>query len=349
MEFQRTTLGPALSCAAFGNRDLKVRISDDIRTGVVFLGHADARTGKGGIHCIGTGFLVQYGGAGYLVTAAHVAAILGSDPFVVRLNTKKGDSVNIQIDMAEWFYHPDDTVDLALIPFVVPSTSTYDAKYLNEELILTNERIAALDTGLGDFTYTIGLFRLLHGERRNLPIVHSGHIALMPSDEKIPVRDWRSSASKKPVFVSGYLVETNSLRGLSGSPVYVRPWITNNNAFKLHGEAVNLILPRSTVYLLGVWQASWDAPPDEVMAVETGRDVQVSVGMGIVVPAQRIIEILEMDKVKRLREENMAFVVPAASLDSVAPAAVPNDANPTHREDFNSLLGAAVKTPARED
>src|SRR5437764_14482248 len=78
--------------------------------------------------------------------------------------------------------------------------------------------------GIGDLTYTVGLFRLLSGNKRNLPIVHSGIVSMMPSDERIPVRDWRPPHGR--IFVEGYLVETGSLEGLSGSPVFMHPTIT---------------------------------------------------------------------------------------------------------------------------
>jgi hypothetical protein len=77
--------------------------------------------------------------------------------------------------------------------------------------------------GAGSFTYTVGLFRLMSGEKRNLPVCHFGTIAVLPGDEKIPVKDWRDPEKKRLIFVEGYLVETHSLSGLSGSPVFVRP------------------------------------------------------------------------------------------------------------------------------
>ena len=39
----------------------------------------------------------------------------------------------------------------------------------------------------------------------------------------------------------------------------------------------------------------------------------------------------------------------AAKQDAAIPDPAIGDANPKHREDFNSLLGAAVKKPAQED
>jgi hypothetical protein len=58
------------------------------------------------------------------------------------------------------------------------------------------------------------------------------------------------------------------------------------------------------------------------------------------------VETLEMPEPKRKREE-------AKGNSAAVPQAVerhpPNDANPTHREDFNSLVGAAARKRERED
>ena len=55
------------------------------------------------------------------------------------------------------------------------------------------------------------------GRDRNFPIVRTGHIAMMP-DEKIPkvkIGDWEGNAD-------AYLIESRSIGGWSGSPVFVR-------------------------------------------------------------------------------------------------------------------------------
>ena len=58
-----------------------MQVSDDLRRCVVFLGFPDAGLEKGGIHCIGTAFLVLYENVGYLATVRHVASMFGSYRF----------------------------------------------------------------------------------------------------------------------------------------------------------------------------------------------------------------------------------------------------------------------------
>jgi hypothetical protein len=344
-----------------------VRIADDLRKTVVFFGFEDITPGKGGINCVGTGFLVQYDGLGHLVTAKHLAKQLGNDPFLIRINKHDGTSENLHADGAKWAEHPDPLVDVAAIPFNISQSRGHQAIYLPSSMMLTNEALATDPIHVGDLTYTIGLFRYMSGERRNLPVVHFGSIALMPSDEKIPIRDWRDPDGKRIIKVEGYLVETQAMPGLSGSPVFARatvsmsripPQVLVDPRFPMT-EAMFALSPRADVRLLGMWQSSWDAPPDEVMAIQAGKAVRVPVGMGIVVSAQRIEETLLQlkdfqDMVKTKRAEEAATPDSAISLVRSVPgdndAALPSDdANPHHREDFNRLLNAAARRREPED
>src|SRR6185437_1865569 len=76
--------------------------------------------------------------------------------------------------------------------------------------------------GMGDFCYTIGLFRLLSGRKQNLPVVHFGTIArpIFDRDEEpVPIKDWRDPTGRSTILTNAYLVESQSLSGLSGAPV----------------------------------------------------------------------------------------------------------------------------------
>jgi len=85
----RYTLGPARREPFFGNPGAYVRIAEDLRKCVVFVGY-DGAPNEGGIHCIGTAFLMIYKNAPYLITAKHIALEFGGDPFLVRVNRHDG-------------------------------------------------------------------------------------------------------------------------------------------------------------------------------------------------------------------------------------------------------------------
>lgn len=365
------TLGAEVRKPIEGCPGFYMRIDEDLRKSVVFLGIADDTPGNGGIHCCGTGFLIGYDTVGYLVTAKHVAQQLNGIPFLVRVNKKDHTSENIHADNVNWFFHPDPSVDVAVIQFHFSRTKTdYDVLYFPDSVLAVGDQIqrdavkAHGTIGIGDLTYTIGLFRLMSGEKRNLPIVHLGSIAMVPQDEKIPVKDWNNP--DKRIFVEGYLVETQAIQGLSGSPVFVRrtltmpsvpitmlPNLTTQQQIDFFNNSY-VSAPQTFVHLLGIWQSSWDAPPDEIMAVQSGRNVRVPVGIGIVVPAQKIIETLELEELvdmrKKIKEtrENKA-VLEAATTDSAFPVTRINSGNPSHKEDFMRLANEAAKKQPQDD
>jgi hypothetical protein len=158
--------------------------------------------------------------------------------------------------------------------------------------------------GTGEMCYVVGLFQFMYGKKRNLPVVHTGNLASLPGDELIPVQDWLApELSGKVRRIQGYLVEASNLKGLSGSPVLVRPDVIVGDQ-KVKGKH-SVKAYTGAVFLLGVWQGSWDAPPDEVVAIERGEAIRVPVGMGAVVPVHRLIEILDSQPVTEERQAYM--------------------------------------------
>ncbi|MGO8761501.1 MAG: hypothetical protein ACLP2P_16580 [Desulfobaccales bacterium] len=323
-----------------------MRIEDTVRETVVFLGFEDSSPQSGGIQCVGTAFLVGYKNAGYLITAKHVAQVFGDNPFLIRLNKTDGSSQNIPADEVIWHYHPDDNVDIAAIPFEVPNlinNRIFDATYISDSMILTNEIREQFFIGIGDQCYTVGLFRFLAGQKRNLPIVHTGNIALLPDDEKIPVIDWDDSNGKKVRYVEGYLVESQSIAGLSGSPVLVR-FTIDIPVMALNGMTLRARVPSFQLFLLGIWQSAWKAPPSELYGLD---NTNVPVGVGVVIPASRITEVLELPILSEKRRTKKPIHIEYAASPDVAKPIIPE--NPQHKEDFNSLVSAAAKKKLQDD
>lgn len=335
-------LGPQRNAAITSTNGLAVRLSEDSRQCVVFLGHASGDDFDAG----GTGFIVitDDGLGKYLVTARHVAKQLEGGPFDIRFNSiERGESVIAHVDDCQWHEHPDEKVDIALTPFFPPGGSIgymFPTKHC-----LDNRDIQAKDIGAGDLVCVVGLFRLLHGNRRNLPVVHTGHIALFPEDELIPVRD--ESHPDGIRYCEGYLVEAQGLPGLSGSPVFVRRSFRTTATLD-GGKTANKIWLHGSLSLLGVWIAAWDAPPGEVLSAGRPQNIRVPVGMGIVAPAYRLREILEMPEIAQPRESEQARrdFQRAASADSLLSTTADN---PQHAEDFSRLLSSVTTGKLRED
>ncbi len=175
---------------------------------------------------------------------------------------------------------------------------------------MDSESIASSNLGVGDEVFLTGLFTKVKETTRNIPIVRIGTLAMMPG-ERIPFKDGR--------LIDAYLVESRSIGGLSGSPVFIRETVTVNAGtkfkpgFKLNAvnspnpveegiESVRLT-GLGKIFFLGSMIGHWDAP--------TGFPFpeQESVDMGIspVVPAHKIREIITqpelMNMLVRMNEE----------------------------------------------
>lgn len=88
-----------------------------------------------------------------------------------------------------------------------------------------------------------GLFSYHHGNKKNLPIVRTGTIAMIP-DEMI--------LTEKFGNMEGYLIECRSISGISGSPVFV----LKPTSIELNGHQV--LTSRVSLYLLGLIHGHWD-------------------------------------------------------------------------------------------
>lgn len=331
------------SAPAPENGWLPVRISEDLRKSVVFLGWQKAGPiDEAPIDPKGTAFFVTLSekddGTALLVTARHVAEKLHA-PFVIRLNKKGGGAALHHIENKtdiHWCYHPTDpTIDIAVAPLALPSWSEGVA-YLATSLRGADTE-AWNDIGPGDDVFVIGLFHLHHGTRENLPIVHSGKIAMMPTDEKIPVDGMDRE---------GYLVQANAISGCSGSPVYV----IRSRTIKF--PAVSFIASDNRLAMLGVWSSSWKVNRSEIVSVRTDDDDSTGtlapLGMGIVTPGVRLAEILEGDELKRARQDldKRLRGERSATPDSLSPT---TEENPRQKEDFTSLVSAAAKKRPQAD
>jgi hypothetical protein len=281
-----------------------MRINELIRKSVIFLGVID-RTGA--FVPYGTGFVVMWSqeaidvAFSYLVTAKHVLDDMQASgcPIAARFNTKQGNAAIGRINaIQDWFYHPTDKkCDVAISHFnaanelidyrgVLLNDAPADAPSGKKGGALTDAYIAENDVGCGDEVYTAGLLVRHFGASRNIPVVRTGNIAAMPEE---PV-----DLGNKLGHQSVYLIESRSIGGLSGSPVFLHttPYrVTQEGDIKAkHGH--------QTEYLIGVNIGLFEtgAHSDKLPSdTETRREhflETMSAGIAIVVPIQRVIEII---------------------------------------------------------
>jgi hypothetical protein len=271
-----------------------VRLSDSYLWQIVYLGiqHADK---EHEMTVQGTGFLLAHDGATYIVTAAHVAAVLDDCPIGVRLNREDDGLGNVdRIDHAKWYYHPSDDVDVAIMPYSPPRWAKVN--YAKSKWIANEFKVHSKNIGPGDLAYVVGIFQKMRGKDKNMPVVHVGHIGSMATGEKFLVDDWRSGRSGD-IEISGYVIQVSTLSESSGSPVYVRrsfrvTGVEEVDTEKKIASPLNAWMYGS-VWLLGVWSGKWDADED---------GVTVGANTGVCTPALSILETLERPELKAMRK-----------------------------------------------
>lgn len=236
----------------------------------------------------------------YIVTAKHVIVGIKSKEndgkIYLRMNLKSGGTKLAALNLDDWEFHEDDPFADAAVFFGHPSLDEaefqcFPTHSLANDQILENEEI-----GIGDETCLTGLFINHFGRDRNLPILRTGNIAMMPAE---PVQ---ARLGDKTVPMEAYLIECRSIGGLSGSPVFA-----HLGPFR---RKHNVPHPRTDVfYLLGLAQGHWDQPfykgKDAVIndINETLEEEAVNKGVAIVTPIKKVIEIMKQEKISTIRKK----------------------------------------------
>ena len=231
-------------------------------------------------------------GLAHLVTAKHVAEAIEPAEAVIALNAKDGAPLFLRTGEGKWFYHPTekDSVDVAVLPFGSVRFQDYDITWIPEDIFATDERITNFDIGLGDEIVIIGLFTRFFGSTHLIPLVRTGNIAMMPKD-RMPIKGFGE--------MEAYLAESRSIGGLSGSPVFVRNTV-NMPAQTPKGNPGH-ISGLGSLHLLGLMHGHWDLPVSFSAAEQAEA---VNMGVSIIVPAKKILEVLYHPELVAMRKEH---------------------------------------------
>jgi hypothetical protein len=244
----------------------------------------------------GTAFLVGYdlpsgnGNVGYLITAKHSLdklKDLGNSSVWIRLNVRGGGVAWAEAPLDAWERHPDDSATNAIDVAVLPVDLTTQVDYLAHPLSssVTPDLIKQHEIGIGDQIIMPGLFVHHSDTESNNPVLRVGNIAAMRGE---PVM-----TELGPMDV--YIAETRSVGGLSGSPVFTYLGVTR----MIDGEVRNVSGNRPMYFLLGLMHGHWRTRNTPALAV---HDEYVNLGLAMVVPIERAIEIIERsERLKRLR------------------------------------------------
>jgi hypothetical protein len=237
----------------------------------------------------GTGFVVSvdghYGSSFfYFVTAAHLFRNISEERVAIILNKKGGGVTQIR-SYAKWHRHPDPSVDVKVLPF--DYERDYDVLAVPASILLRSEWLGdKSNIGLGSDVFSVGLFSMAPGESRNIPLFRYGNIAMLP-DSAIQVEGG---------FSEVYLIEARSIGGISGSPVFVIETVSAEFA-DATGSPQRIIGLGPRCKLLGLMHGHWDIDQRElnnpkITPISHSSRMGVNLGIGVVVPAPKILEIL---------------------------------------------------------
>ena len=219
----------------------------------------------------------------YAVTARHIIDSSRTFPLFIRFNTRDGGFKDVQTDPKSWVCHPSTDVAANRVEL---STDTIDLKPLPFSILADDEYVNHNGVGAGDDVFFVGLFSQHPGQNQILPIIRFGNVSLMPR-EKIEVKmDLQGTTAQ----IDAYLMEARSWGGQSGSPVFIyyppdrTPGITDTGGAE----------PK----LLGLVHGHYDISQPVAFSGDifgSGK-VPVNAGIAIVVPSQKIIDLLMGDE-----------------------------------------------------
>lgn len=240
----------------------------------------------------------------YAVTNAHV--VRGFP--VIRLNTVDDTIDVLNLSVNDWICHPNGD-DLAVAPIQLP-TSKHNYFPLNSAYFVHRDDMERGTIGAGDDTFMVGRFITHGGRQRNTPSLRFGSIAMLPFDN-VKLESGHSQEA--------FLVETRSISGYSGSPVFVyRPKETRVAA-----------PPRDRFDLRSNWggESRYTAITDlvgipELLGIDCGHiqkyekvvdrignphpqgwKVSSNTGMAIVIPAWRLVDLFNKPELIMQRKE----------------------------------------------
>lgn len=282
-----------------------MRINAETMKCVVFIG---VETERGGFLPLGTGFIIGYEldpqfQFTFVVTAAHVIENLSDDAkrrVAIRINRLDGKAMSIRPDLARILTHEDPANDVMLIAFQ-PDPTVQDVIAIAGNRSVVDAMRAELDEGTmpGDTVAAIGLYTSHYGTERNAPVLRTGHVAAVAGE---------------PVYMGtrGYavahLIELRTFAGLSGSPVLQ----TVGPVRIRDGQPQHRNQDTSSGIILGVlvgYHCVEDK--DDIIHVPRfgpqdassgGSDYSAderNTGFGVVIPIERVFEILERDDTQR--------------------------------------------------
>lgn len=360
-------LAPAVPHWITMEREAEMQIDEGILKCSVFLGAPNER----GFGAEGSGFFVYLTEEEldftYVVTCRHViqpfdppgSTNLNPGKIWIRANTKLDRKPRtIETIRGEWFPHPDRTIDICAYPFDVRKWDADDVldigRFQIQSIVLHKELEETAGLSLGEEVFITGCFVGRIGESRNIPVVQIGNIAALPRE---PV--WGGSP-RHPA----YLIETKSLGGISGSPVFLNTALLAPLRLKPKmsktpdGQKISPYLLIAIMQGLhsGNYYSDFVGEREDQIIPPVPADVDFNAGIGIGIPVVHILETLNQPALKEARmatiqakKKEVGYRPASSSPQTKVTASAPSEIPPSDRERFNSLLNAAAQKREAKD
>ena len=222
----------------------------------------------------------------------------------VRLSRKTKPPLVLQTKREEWTCHPNRFIDLCVRPFDHRRLNADGDLFLasvdlvgEKSLVLTPERWErAGKISLGDEIFIPSVFPGHVGERRNIPAFRFGNIAAPPLE---PVRVGSPS-------VPAYLIETRSLGGISGAPMFLhfKPELPRDAPRFFADEPGGRIVPYALMgMVLGAHSGQYASDFVTTDARENliTKDAEFNAGLTVVLPIEHVVELIQSDEFQSAR------------------------------------------------
>jgi hypothetical protein len=241
----------------------------------------------------------------YLVTCKHVWELLCGRDSYVRLNKATVLSSEVGIEWVQlpntsaelsepWAFHQDSGVDLAVLPMDPYLGNGKDVSFKCLELKrIVSEPNAVRQAGLpwppavGEEAFFVTMMTKFAGRERNYPLTRRGHVALR-TDETIRGKYGLSDY---------YVIEAQCYPGNSGSPV----WVT----YDYYPPPPQMYRGDKQDFLLGTMTGGQSEEQEVIVCKknEGERKAYLNLALGLVVPAEKLCDILGSKEQSRIRDE----------------------------------------------
>jgi hypothetical protein len=296
----------------------------------------------------------------YVVTARHLVRpikfgqeLLSLDGDVrIRVSRETKSPHIINTIRKEWIVHPDHHIDVCVLPFDIRREDPDGEFHLSVLSICGPTSILYQPTierfhgpiAVGDEIFIPSLFPGHVGEQRNIPVVRIGNIAARP------IENIRIGSPTVPA----YLIETRSLGGISGAPVFLHLSPSSaRSAMKSQTTQIGRNVPYALIGLVlgshsGRYASDFVEADDNENIVT--KDADFNAGISVALPIKHVLDILNSDELKGSRLAAIEEIKKQSGYrPASASAPLASDRNPTHLEDFNRLVDVAARKRPQGD